>query len=68
MARTPRFKDMLRKLREAKGMTQEQLAERVGVTREYITMLESGARANPTIDTLKKLAKVLKVKVGELVE
>ena len=59
---------MLRKLREAKKMTQEQLAERVGVTREYITMLENGARTNPTMDMLKKLAKALKVTVGELVE
>jgi len=31
---------MIRMLREGKGMTQEQLAKKVGVTRPYLTQLE----------------------------
>lgn len=58
----------LKKFREAQGLTQEQLGKKVGVADAYITMLESGVRQNPSIDLLKRLAKALKVKVGELLE
>jgi transcriptional regulator with XRE-family HTH domain len=59
---------VLKELREAQGLSQHALAKKAKVTAPYITMLESGVRTNPTIDTLKKLAKALKVTVGELVE
>jgi len=59
---------VLKELREAQGLSQHALAKKAKVTPPYITMLETGARTNPTIDTLKRLAKALKVKVGELVE
>ena len=57
-----------RLLREAQGLSQHALAKKAKVTPPYITMLETGARTNPTIDTLKRLAKALKVTVGTLVE
>ena len=38
-----------------------------GVTQTYLAMLESGAFGNPTLDTLRRLVKVLKVTVGKLV-
>lgn len=59
---------MLKRIREEKGLTQVELAEKSGITREYITMIESGARKNPTIDVLKALAKALRVNVTELLE
>ncbi len=59
---------MLKELREARGLTQATLAERAGTTQEYIAMLESGARTNPTMTMLTKLAKALKVKPGKLME
>jgi len=58
----------LKMLREQRGLSQAILAKRIKVTQPYITMLESGAFSNPTLDVLKKLAKALKVTVGELVE
>ncbi len=58
----------LKRLREQLGMSQAVLAKRVKVTQPYITMLESGAFRNPTLDVLQRLAKALKVSVGELVE
>jgi transcriptional regulator with XRE-family HTH domain len=57
---------MLKKIRQERGFTQAALAEKVSVTREYITMLESGAKKNPSLALLKRLAKALTVKVGEL--
>lgn len=58
----------LKTLRTQRGFSQEVLAKRVMVTQTYISMLESGAFSNPTLDVLKKLAKALKVTVAELVE
>ena len=57
---------MLRELRETRGLTQDQLAKKAKVTRPYITMLEGGAKKNPSLATLKRIAKALKVEVGEL--
>ena len=57
----------LKKLREARGLTQEQLAEKAGVSRAYLARLEIG-RHDPPLSTLEKLAKALKVKVGKLLE
>jgi transcriptional regulator with XRE-family HTH domain len=48
-------------------MTQDALATKSGVSRQYIARLEIG-RHDPSLSTLAKLAKALKVKVGELVE
>jgi len=58
----------LKTLRTQRGLSQEVLAKRVKVTQPYITMLESGAFRNPTLDVLHRLAKALKVTVAELVE
>lgn len=59
---------MIKTLRQEKGLSQKALAEQVGVTDAYITMLESGKRKNPSLDILKKLAKALDVPVTELLE
>ena len=63
-----RFGMVLKRLREARGLTQQALADKAKVTDAYIAMLETGVRTNPTIDTLKRLAKALKVPVTELLE
>jgi transcriptional regulator with XRE-family HTH domain len=59
---------MLRETREAKGLTQEQIAQKAGVTEAYISMLESGARKNPSLAMLKRLAKILGVPLPELLQ
>jgi transcriptional regulator with XRE-family HTH domain len=63
-----RLSRVIKTLREKKGLSQKALAERVGVTDAYITMLETGTRKNPSLDVLKRLAKVLGVPVTELLE
>lgn len=57
----------IKRLRATQGMTQEVLAKKSGLTRVHIARLESGNH-DPTLGTLQKLAKALKVKVGELLE
>lgn len=63
-----RLKTVLRQLRQAKGLSQGALAKKVGVSAAYVTMLERGKKTNPSLATLKKLAKHLGVPVTELLE
>jgi transcriptional regulator with XRE-family HTH domain len=55
----------VRKLRLAAGISQAQLAERMGVDRAYVSGLEQGQR-NPTVVTLWHLARALGVRMGAL--
>jgi transcriptional regulator with XRE-family HTH domain len=59
---------MLRRLREVNGLTQVELAKKVGVTQSYIAQLESGRKISPSLEMLKKLAKALDVPVATLME
>lgn len=52
----------IRKLRMSKGMSQKQLAYKVGLTKSYISLLETGKRA-ALISTLEKIATVLDTKL-----
>lgn len=53
-------------LRTAKGITQEELAERLHVTRQAISSWENG-KNQPDIQTLEELAKVFDVTVEEVI-
>jgi transcriptional regulator with XRE-family HTH domain len=57
----------LRKLRTAKGWSQERFAFEAGIHRTYISDLERGAR-NPTISVVEKLASCLDVKASALLD
>jgi transcriptional regulator with XRE-family HTH domain len=68
MTPTPRQLGMkLKKLRESSGLSQEALAKRARVTREYVNKLEAG-KHDPTMGVLQRLAKALGVPVTELLE
>jgi XRE family transcriptional regulator, regulator of sulfur utilization len=57
----------LKRVREAKGLSQTALAKRSKLSREHIVRLEGG-RYDPTVTTLTKLAKALGVPVTALLE
>ena len=57
----------LKARRAARGLTQAALAKKAGMKQTYVSQLESGAEDNPTRNTLRRLAKALKVPVAELV-
>lgn len=57
--------DNAARIRREKGMTQEALAEKSGLSQQYISGLENGLR-NPTIVTLFELASALDVSHLEL--
>lgn len=62
-----RLAKRLKQLRAERGLTQAVLAKRAGVTLSYIGRLEIG-KHDPQLSSLRKLAKALKVTVGELVQ
>jgi len=57
----------LKRIRERRGLTQQQLAERAGAHRITIVKLESGA-LRPGVDLLEAVARALKVKVNDLLK
>jgi transcriptional regulator with XRE-family HTH domain len=59
---------MIRTLREAKGLSQVELAKRAKMARPYVVRLESGQQKNPSLVVLKRLAKALGVPVTALLE
>jgi transcriptional regulator with XRE-family HTH domain len=60
-----RFGSRLRQLRDERGYSQEELAERAGLHRNYVGGVERGER-NVALENIVKLAKALAVTPGEL--
>jgi len=52
--------DNVRRIRQSKAWTQEQLADASGYSQQYLSSLESGRR-NPTVITVYELANALGV-------
>jgi transcriptional regulator with XRE-family HTH domain len=69
MARAPSAKrvlaDNLRLLRLKQRLSQDVLADEAGVTQALVSAIERG-RANPTVESLERLALVLGVRIAEL--
>ena len=59
------FNEKLRELRQSRGMTQEELAEALYVSRTAVSKWESG-RGYPNIDSLKELSRFFSVSVDDL--
>jgi len=66
MAPIQRVAVRIRTLREQRGWTKRVLAEKAQISYGYLWRLEA-ARQDPTLTVLEKLAKALKVPVGELI-
>jgi phage repressor protein C with HTH and peptisase S24 domain len=60
------FTNRIKEVRKAKGLTQEQLAEAVGLDVSYISRMESGKR-RVSLENLAPIATALKVSVKDLV-
>ncbi len=61
------FAANLRRLRHAKGLSQEDLAHEAEVNRSYMSRLEKGA-SYPGLEIIGKLATVLEVEPAELLK
>lgn len=61
------MKNHIKELRAKFGLTQEELAEIVGVRRETIVFLEQG-KYNPSLELAHRVAQTLKTKIDKLFE
>ena len=60
-----RFAGNVRRLRSKKGISQKALADKVGISVSYVSMLERGQRS-PPLETIEKMAKALGVPPASL--
>ena len=60
-----RMKEKIREFREAKGLSQTELADALGVDQTTVSAWERGV-AEPTMFNLRRLADILGVSPGEL--
>ena len=58
---------ILRRYRDAAGLSQQQIVDAVGISKGFYSSLESGKRV-PNLDMLIRLAKHLKVTPGMLID
>lgn len=64
MVRPTRVTNSLRTLREQAGLTQAELARRVGVTRQTLIAIEQG-RYSPTLELAFQLCRVFGVRIDD---
>jgi transcriptional regulator with XRE-family HTH domain len=57
----------VRRLREEKGWSQEDYADRAGIHRTYVSDIERGRR-NPSVTVVERLAKPLGIETGRLLD
>ena len=60
-----RFGTKIREMRKAKGLSQEDFAERCGFARTYMSRIETGG-SNLSLDAIETLATALQVSVEKL--
>lgn len=58
----------IRQRRKEVGLSQDKLSKLAGVAYNTIVKIESGENPNPTIETLNKIAKALKVDIANLLK
>ena len=58
----------IKRLREKLGLSQEKLARLADVSNNTIINIEAGKQQNPTVDTIKKIAKALNVPIEDLIK
>ena len=59
--------DNIRKERKKVGLSQDKLARKADVAYNTVVKIESGENKNPTIETLRSIAKALDVSVDDLI-
>ena len=65
MAKESNIISNLKTVRESRGMTQQELADRIGMRRETILHLENN-RYNPSLEMALKIAQVFDLRVEDL--
>jgi transcriptional regulator with XRE-family HTH domain len=58
----------IKTFRKQRGISQEELARKAGVTYSTLIKLESGSNKNPTVKTLQQIAQTLDVTLDDLMK
>lgn len=56
----------IRRIRKEKRISQDRLSKKADLALNTIVKIETGKNPNPTVGTLKKIAKALDVPIGDL--
>ena len=62
-----KFGARIKQLRQEKGLTQEQIAQKCGLHKNYIGMIERGER-NPSLINIEVIAKGLELTIAKLMK
>jgi len=60
--------EKLREMRERKGVSRKELAERIGVSEDYIYRLETGRKVNPPLQLVIRISEVLRISTAKLID
>lgn len=60
--------EAVKHMREKRNLSQSELAAAIGKTQSYVSRIETGARTNPSFDTLWSMAMVLKCSIQDLID
>ncbi|NQU83992.1 MAG: helix-turn-helix transcriptional regulator [Parcubacteria group bacterium] len=67
MSKNKNLANNIIRLRKQKGLSQEKLARLSDVANNTIIKMETGENDNPTLETLRKVAKALDISVDDLI-
>lgn len=63
------MRQWLKNIRETKGISQQNVAEKVGITRQYYQLIEAGERQQKMdITLIAKLSQVLGVSMNQIID
>lgn len=63
------LREYLKKLRESKGLNQQDMAERIGISKQYYSLIENGDRQKKMDVTLiSAIAAILGVPIEQIIE
>lgn len=62
------FGDLIRSARERKGLSAAEVAAELGVSRQYVYMLEVGSTTTPSLALARKLSDLLGVPLNKLAD
>ncbi len=61
------FNQKLKEIRRAKNLTQQEIADKIGINQGYVVQIEQGIR-NPSIRIVSKLEHILGLNNGDLIK
>jgi transcriptional regulator with XRE-family HTH domain len=64
----PHLLRRLKRLRKRAGLTQEEFAERAGMSYKYYQQIESGRKPDLRLSTLERLAAAHRIKLSKLLD